>query len=55
MNEKKRQASKQRLKLDRQVIRNLRNLSEDELGQVVAGQVYESYTDPYCTRDCEPD
>jgi hypothetical protein len=55
MNEKKRQASKRRLKLDRQVIRYLRNLSEDELGRVVGGQVYDSWTDPYCTRDCDPD
>jgi len=46
--------NKQRLKLDRQVIRYLRNLSENELLQIVGGN---SATDPECSfgaGNCEP-
>jgi hypothetical protein len=42
----------QRLKLDRQVVRYLRVLPEDELDRVAGGN--SEFTDPECSKDCVP-
>jgi hypothetical protein len=45
-------SSKQRLQLDRQVVRYLREVPADELVRVAGGN--SDYTDPECSRDCVP-